>query len=291
MECLQWSVSPLPQLVTIGYSVWTPSMQHFRRQFGLYDVLVVRRGCLYMMEEGQEYEVGPGNILLLEPGKTHEGYRPCEEETEIIWLHIKHDFEQIRVSSDDIPWSLMIRKETDHDVMPADHPIYVPKFGCFELDEVWSVLMGMVRLHEGLTVGSVLQLQSDFLQLLVHLQALIRGAVVESPARRLAASVAAYLRKRSDQPLRLVELEETFHFNQDYITRCLKRHTGMSPLEFLRHVRMDQACRLLEHSPELSVKQIGSTVGIEDLNYFIRLFRKDKGLTPAAYRRQRQGYT
>jgi AraC-like DNA-binding protein len=244
-----------------------------------------------MKEDEKEYEIGPGHMLLLEPGMTHEGYRPCEEETEVIWVHIKHDYEQQRMVSSDIPWSLVLRKGTDLDAAPANQPIYVPKFGCFELDEVWNVLEEMVRLHNRLLVGSAIQLQALFVQLLVQLQLLIRGAATESAAGRLAAAVAAYLRKHADEPLQLIELEEVFHFNRDYINRCLKRHTGMTPVEYLRHIRMDKACRLLEHSPGLSIKQIGTAVGIEDANYFIRLFQKEKGITPAAYRRKRQGYT
>lgn len=244
-----------------------------------------------MMEDGREYEVGPGHILFLEPGKSHEGYRPCEEETEIIWLHLKHDSDQYRISSDDIPWSMVLRKGTDHDTVTSDQPIYVPKYGCFQLDEVWNILEVMLMLHKRLTVGSALQLQAEFVRLLVQLQGLVRGSFIENSTGRLAASVAAYLRKHADEPLQPLKLEETFHFNRDYITRCLKRYTGMNPLEYLRHIRMEKACRLLEHSPDLSIKQVGSAVGIEELNYFIRLFRKEKGMTPAAYRRQRQGYT
>ncbi|MCL6457071.1 MAG: AraC family transcriptional regulator, partial [Gorillibacterium sp.] len=240
MDCIQWNVPPLPQLATIGHGVWTPSMQHFRRAFEVYDVIVVRSGCLYMMEEGKKYEIKPGHLLLLEPGLSHEGYRPCEEETELIWFHIKHDSGQQRVSSDDIPWSLVLRNGTDQDIVPADQQIYLPKFGCFELDDVWAILLEMVRLHKNLMVGSALELQAAFFRLLAHLQGLIRGTATESSAGRLAASVTAYLRKHAEEPFQPLQLEEMFHFNHDYITRCLKRETGMSPLEYLRHIRMDK---------------------------------------------------
>lgn len=291
MDVIQWSIPPLPQLVTIGRGVWTPSMQHFQRKFGLYDVLVVRRGCIYMKEDGTEYEVGSGHILLLEPHKTHEGYRPCTEDTEIVWLHIKHDSEQIYCSSEEIQWSMLLRKGTDLDDSPVVQSIYIPKYGCFELDEIWSGLEEMVQLFNSLMVGSALQLQAAFVRFLNQLQAVIRGVTMESSTGRLASSVAAFLRKHADDPEQPVDLEAEFHFNRDYLTRCLKLHTGMSPLEYLRHIRMDKACRLLENSPGLSIKQIGSAVGIEDTNYFIRLFQKDKGMTPTAYRRKRQGYT
>jgi len=291
MECLQWSSLPLPQLVTVSRCVWPPGMQHFRRSFGIYDVILVRKGCMYMREEDREYEIGPGHLLVLEPGKEHEGYRPCDANTDIYWFHIKHAPAENRLLAADIPWSLVVKNDTDHMTVPVDQPIYMPKYGCFELGEIWGVLDEMIQLYENMVVGSALQLQSRFVLLLHLLQGLIRGQEEESAGGKLALEVGAYLRRHMTEPLHPERLEEALHFNHDYLARCLKRHTGMSPLEYLRHIRIDKACRLLFDSPELAVREIGANVGVEDVNYFIRLFRKEKGITPAAYRRQRRGYT
>ncbi|MDG0809946.1 helix-turn-helix transcriptional regulator [Cohnella rhizosphaerae] len=98
------------------------------------------------------------------------------------------------------------------------------------------------------------------------------------------------MRRVAFEPFEMASLEREFHFHPDYIARCMKRHAGMSPVEYVRHVRVEKARRLLEHSPELSVKQIAEAVGIADPNYFGRLFRKEAGMSPAAYRRLHAGY-
>lgn len=291
MECLEWSVSPMPQLVTVGHGVWKPGMRHFSRNFGLYDVLFVRSGCMYMAEDGREYEVRAGHMLTLEPGKTHVGYRESEEETEIVWVHIKHDSARCRLPAEQIPWSLVLRKGTDSDLAPVNRPIYMPKFGYMELGEAWVILEEMVRLHNRLSVETVLGLQAQFVQLLAKLQELVRTSEAESRSGRLAGAVAAYLRKHESLPFYTVQLEKEFHYNLDYISRCLKRHTGMSPLEYLRHVRMEKARRLLEQSAELTVKQIAEIVCMPDPNYFSRMFRKESGMSPAEYRKKRLGYS
>ncbi|MDG0809945.1 hypothetical protein [Cohnella rhizosphaerae] len=69
MECIQWQMPPIPQLVTAGHGTWRPGMQHFRRSFGLYDIIFVKSGCLYMEEDGVEYAIGPHHLLVLEPGE------------------------------------------------------------------------------------------------------------------------------------------------------------------------------------------------------------------------------
>lgn len=291
MECLQWSSLPLPQLVTVSRCVWPPGMQHFRRSFGVYDVILVRKGWMYMREEDREYAIGPGHLLFLEPGMEHEGVRPCEVDTEIYWLHIKHTPATMRLHAADIPWSLVVKNDRDQDTVAVDQPIYMPKYGCFELGEIWGVLDEMIQLYDNMVIGSALQLQSRFVLLLHLLQGQIRNYEEESAGGKLALAVSAYLREHMTEGFDPERLTEALHFNQDYLARCLKRHTGMTPLEYLRHIRVDRACRLLHDAPELAIREVGARVGVEDVNYFIRLFRKEKGITPAAFRRQRRGYT
>ncbi|RKN79207.1 AraC family transcriptional regulator [Paenibacillus ginsengarvi] len=291
MLCLEWFVSPLPQLVTVGHAVWKPGMQHFSRSFGLYDVLFVKTGCIYMAEDNREYEVRAGHILTLEPDKTHVGYRATEEDTELYWVHIKHDFAKSSVAAEQIPWSLVLRKGTDSDREPVKRPVYIPKFGKLELEQAWPLLDDMVRLHDRLAVESVLRLQLRFTELLAHLQELVSLTRAESRSGKLAAAVASYLRKHEQLPFAAEQLEKQFHYNLDYISRCLKRHTGMSPLEYLRHVRIERARRLLEQPEELTVRQIAEMVCIPDPNYFSRLFRKETGVSPAVYRKKRIGYS
>ncbi|MDF2721481.1 MAG: AraC family transcriptional regulator [Paenibacillus sp.] len=291
MECMEWSISPLPQFVTVGHSVWKPGSRHFSRCFGLYDVLFVKTGCIFMAEEGREYEVRAGHMLTLEPEKQHVGYRDTEEDTELFWVHIKHDPARAYVDSEQIPWSLLLRKGTDLDISPISRPVYMPKFGKLELGPIWDSLEQMVRLHNQLSTETVMKLQLYYMQLLDKLQELVQSSGSDSRSGRLAAAVSAYLRKHEQAPFRMESLEQQFHYHLDYIARCLKRHTGMSPLEYLRHVRMEKARRLLEQPGELTIRQIAETVCMPDANYFSRLFRSHTGMSPAAYRKKKLGYS
>ncbi|MEK0312568.1 AraC family transcriptional regulator [Cohnella sp. 56] len=290
MDCIQWQVPPMPQLVTAGYGTWRPGMQHFRRCFDLYDIIFVKTGCLYMMEGGIEYAIGPNRLLVLEPGKVHEGYRPCEDNTELYWIHVKHDSGHRAVDSEDIPWPLVLRKGTDKDEQPGKQPVYIPKSGAFRMDEAWTALDRLVKLHDRLTIDAVWRLQGAFIQLLSVMQQFVRGSAADTRSSRLAAEAAAFLRDAACEPFGIETLERAFHFHPDYIARCMKRHIGMSPVEYVRHIRVDRARRLLEQSSELSVRQIAEAVGIADSNYFCRLFRKETGMSPAAYRRLHAGY-
>lgn len=67
--------------------------------------------------------------------------------------------------------------------------------------------------------------------------------------------------------------------------RRFKSATGFAPLEYVQSLRLEAASEMLERTDE-PVEEIAYRVGYEDLTFFRRLFRRQKGVTPAAYRRQ-----
>ncbi|MDF2772994.1 MAG: transcriptional regulator, AraC family with amidase-like domain [Geminicoccaceae bacterium] len=67
--------------------------------------------------------------------------------------------------------------------------------------------------------------------------------------------------------------------------RRFRAATGFAPLEYVQSLRLEAACELLEGSEE-PVEEIAYRVGYEDITFFRRLFRRQKGVTPAEYRRR-----
>jgi transcriptional regulator GlxA family with amidase domain len=61
--------------------------------------------------------------------------------------------------------------------------------------------------------------------------------------------------------------------------------TGMSPIEYVQAMRLEEAKQILE-SEESTIEAIAEEVGYEDAGYFSRLFRRKVNLTPAEYRRR-----
>lgn len=67
--------------------------------------------------------------------------------------------------------------------------------------------------------------------------------------------------------------------------RRFKRATGLTPIAYVQHVRVDQAKRMLEQS-DLPVDQISWEVGYEDAAAFRRLFKRIARVPPSTYRRK-----
>lgn len=71
--------------------------------------------------------------------------------------------------------------------------------------------------------------------------------------------------------------------NPNYVTTALKKATGRSAGQWIVSGRMAEARRLLLHSDE-RVDVVAERVGYADATHFIRMFRREHGATPAAWR-------
>jgi transcriptional regulator GlxA family with amidase domain len=68
-------------------------------------------------------------------------------------------------------------------------------------------------------------------------------------------------------------------------TRRFQQATGMSPLEYVHTLRMEEAKQMLE-SGSAPIEAIAGEVGYEDAGFFSRLFKRRVNLTPAQYRKR-----
>ncbi|SET70329.1 AraC family transcriptional regulator [Paenibacillus sp. NFR01] len=286
MLCLEFAIPPLPQFVTVGHAIWSPGDRHFARTFGVYDLLLVKRGTLYMTEQGTEYEIGPGNLLVLEAGLPHVGHKACSENTEIYWVHFIHYGKPAHIRQEEISWpALLIKGTMEDEVPPSQQRLYMPKFAPVDVEALEPILREMNEIHSRLNTENALRLHVLLAGLMAQLQAECARLPQPEPAVRLARAAAAYLDAHWRQPFQLAGLEEELHFQADYITRCMKQHIGTTPLQYVLHLRLEEAKKLLGGTV-LGMSEIAERVGIHDPNYLTRLFSARFGVTPGAYRRR-----
>ena len=65
----------------------------------------------------------------------------------------------------------------------------------------------------------------------------------------------------------------------------LKSLTGLSPVEFIREMRIKRAAQLLEDR-KYNITEVTYMVGMNDSRYFAKCFKNTYGVTPSEYRRQ-----
>jgi AraC family transcriptional regulator len=122
---------------------------------------------------------------------------------------------------------------------------------------------------------------------LVRLNAGIRP--VEAPVRGGLAGwqqriVTSYIEEHLSEQVPLATLARLVRLSPYYFCRAFKQSLGMPPHRYHNSRRIRHAKTLLA-KPELSVTDIGLTVGFSETSSFTAAFRKATGQTPTAYHR------
>lgn len=108
---------------------------------------------------------------------------------------------------------------------------------------------------------------------------------LSNEAQRTMRKAMAYIHQHYAEPLSRHALAHHVGLSDDYLTYCFRQELGMTPILYLNRYRIAQAkTRLL--STDMSITAIALEVGFSTGGYFSRLFRRETGLSPEAFRRQ-----
>lgn len=80
-------------------------------------------------------------------------------------------------------------------------------------------------------------------------------------------------------------LAENCRLATNTFTRLFKQETGISPQNYIRQKRIDNACILLHHSNE-SIDTIATSTGFANRYHFTRIFKQVTNMSPAKYRKE-----
>lgn len=99
----------------------------------------------------------------------------------------------------------------------------------------------------------------------------------------LVGKAIDFMKQNLDKKLSVKEIAEYNHLSESHFSKRFHMSTGMSPIDYFIHLRMQQACHLL-HTTDLRIKQIAGMLGYEDPYYFSRIFKKSMNTSPEDYR-------
>jgi AraC family transcriptional regulator of adaptative response / methylphosphotriester-DNA alkyltransferase methyltransferase len=104
------------------------------------------------------------------------------------------------------------------------------------------------------------------------------------PDEEWVTQIAQFIDTNYGEMLTLEKLADMFHGSPYHLHRTFKRIKGITPVEYIRQTRISKAIQYLTTSDK-TITEIALAVGIPNTAYFITLFKKKTGHTPADYRR------
>lgn len=273
---LNFEFPPLLYYMRSNPDTFPPGTVHMsRRRIDFFDLLVVFKGTLHLWEDGDQFDIEAGQFLILEPNKRHYGHKPSEKEAYYFWLHFN--------------------TEGTH-YTSLKHPIFLdyenlyqtltfPKFGDIRnaniLHEQFKELS---RLHTYSNTMHKLQQQTIFQQMLPHLLSQEKYPHTSLQILEIAEATMTYLEKNFRNNITYDTLSRHFNFTSTYIVRCFKNIYHVTPLDYLKNIRLKEAKFILAYS-NASIEHISLEVGFNSVSYFSRTFTKAFGVSPLQYRK------
>lgn len=223
-----------------------------------------------------DHEVGAGDVLLVPAGEPHRvlsaedrvswgvGFcAPCFAPTELVELF--DPFERARAGASPVvtlPPAVRARFEANCKLLAEE-------------------TQGHAALHKPMVVKSLLA---------ILLAEVSRAHAVSASAGlqpTLVGDALRFIERNCLRPLSLREVAAELNRSTSHVASAVKRATGKTVGEWILVGRLSEARNRLLHSDEI-VEVIAERVGYADCTHFIRLFRRVHGVTPAAWREERQ---
>ncbi|KRN27587.1 hypothetical protein IV38_GL002043 [Lactobacillus selangorensis] len=81
----------------------------------------------------------------------------------------------------------------------------------------------------------------------------------------------------------LSALAQKLNFNENYLSRYVKKYTGNTVSELIQGIRLKKSCSLLTET-DLSIEKIAQQIGYASTSHFYRIFKANLNVTPETYR-------
>ncbi len=264
---------PFPYYLESGYRLYAVGESHpNRHHLGVFDLIYVTAGTLYIGEEDTRFALTAGHALILLPDRWHYASQPCETETAFYWVHFRSGE----------GW-----EEGAWEQGTGGLPIKLPKL--WQVSDQALMTRLMARLVE-LSVESRTTAYWEEQQVFWELLRLMNDggqSAQSSRAVAVASQIEAFIKQHYQRNLTNEILSEALHFHPNYLARCMKEVFGVTPLEYLQDYRIEQA-KLLLLKTEWAMPRIAEHIGFHYAPYFSSSFKKQVGLSPLAYRKQYQ---
>ena len=105
---------------------------------------------------------------------------------------------------------------------------------------------------------------------------------------KVVNQVKRYILEHIQETIYISDIANMVYLNEQYLMRIFKKETGVSILEHITEERIRLAQELLS-STDFAVKQVADLVGYGNYSYFTKIFKRNVGMTPLAYRQAARG--
>ena len=112
-----------------------------------------------------------------------------------------------------------------------------------------------------------------------------RDGLITYKRSMLSVRMEKYIEENLGEEIYIEELCDRFLLSKNALYQLFRNEFGTTVNGFITAKRIRAAQRYLTEEKALNVTQISSLCGFPDYNYFIRVFKKETGVTPLGFRK------
>lgn len=105
---------------------------------------------------------------------------------------------------------------------------------------------------------------------------------------RYIVPVIKYINEHIADEIQIADLADIPYISPQYLRRLFHEYLGMAPTQYILQARIKHAKGLLLNKHNLKIAEIALQSGFTDARYFARMFKREVGQTPLAYRKWQQ---
>lgn len=91
----------------------------------------------------------------------------------------------------------------------------------------------------------------------------------------------------AEESFGLEQLAAALNVSKSTLHRKVKAMTGLTPLDFIRNIKLKYACAMLSRH-DRTIAEVAYATGFSTPKYFTKCFKEEFGMTPTAYQQSRQ---
>lgn len=241
-----------------------------------YEIIRILEGSFTIALDEKEFHAKEGDILFINSGTLHGGIP-----TSCIYECIVFDMNMLMKKNHTC--GIYIQDIMNHALVINE---YFPKEYSFFHQVIWTLFDSLEEKASGyelIVQGCLYQM----LGMIVKREDYSTDAF-KTPINRkrilTLKQVLEHIENSYASAVTLEELSKTAGMSPKYFCRFFQEMTHKSPFDYLNYYRIERSCYHLLHTGD-SITEVALNCGYNDLSYYIKIFKKYKGITPAKYRK------
>ncbi|MFC6551574.1 helix-turn-helix domain-containing protein [Cohnella cellulosilytica] len=259
-----------------------------------HEFIYVVKGAGTLRIEDRMYPMGPGDLLYIRPRMANEMFVSESEPLHCFAVHFDYVF--LGEAAEFSPYVVYLGNRAEEGAPDASWLHARPDAELIDMNipermtparvhDFFDAFKELCRAFEERRADAQIWLKASMLKLI----GLIHGELTTEEGIRVSHSHAdmmlgaiQYMKENFASAIDLKLLAARASLSPKYFGTLFKQATGLTVPQYLTGIRIGEAKRLLRENAH-TIEAIAEKVGIGDMYYFSKLFKKTEGLSPKRY--------